>query len=145
MNKRIERIGKIKNFLRFQSGGVTVSEIHEAMVKRMGLDISRKTIERDIIDMVEGKEDAVETLVRFLKDCNEKDYGRKVTVSEIIARGIRKLDAKDLELLQDQTMGVKDSLKQKYKTDKGVEASEDDFVRWLLEEYQPQKNKKKLN
>jgi hypothetical protein len=54
MSKRIERVGKIKNFLRFQSGGVTVSEIHEAMVKRMGLDISRKTIERDIIDMVDG-------------------------------------------------------------------------------------------
>ena len=53
MNKRIERIGKIKNFLRFQSGAVTVSEIHEALVKRMNLDISRKTIERDIIDMVE--------------------------------------------------------------------------------------------
>ena len=53
MNKRIERIGKIKNFLRFQSGAATVSEIHEALVKRMNLDISRKTIERDIIDMVE--------------------------------------------------------------------------------------------
>ena len=53
MNKRIERIGRIKNFLRFQSGAVTVSEIHEALVKRIGLDISRKTIERDIIDMVE--------------------------------------------------------------------------------------------
>jgi hypothetical protein len=53
MNKRIERIGKIKNFLRFQSRGVTVSEIHEAMVKRMGLNISRKSIERDIIDMVD--------------------------------------------------------------------------------------------
>jgi hypothetical protein len=53
MNKRIERIGKIKNFLRFQTGGVTVSEIHEALVKRMSLDISRKTIERDVIEMVE--------------------------------------------------------------------------------------------
>jgi DeoR/GlpR family transcriptional regulator of sugar metabolism len=53
MNKRIERIGKIKNFLRFQSGAVTVSEIHEALVKRLSLDISRKTIERDIINMVE--------------------------------------------------------------------------------------------
>jgi predicted DNA-binding transcriptional regulator YafY len=53
MNKRVERLRKIRNFLRLQSGGVTVSEIHEAMVKRMDLDISRKTIERDIIEMVE--------------------------------------------------------------------------------------------
>ena len=54
MNKRIERFGKIKNFLRFQSGAVTVSEIHEALVKRIGLNVSRKTIERDIVDMVEA-------------------------------------------------------------------------------------------
>jgi hypothetical protein len=90
-----------------------------------------------------GKEDAVDTLVRFLKECNEKDYGRKVTVSDIIARGIRKLDVKDMELLQEQSMGLKDSLKQKYKTEKGVEATEDDFIRWLLEEYQPQKHRRR--
>jgi hypothetical protein len=53
MNKRIERLRKIRNFLRLQSGGVTVSEIHEAMVNRLDLKISRKTIERDVIDMVE--------------------------------------------------------------------------------------------
>lgn len=92
-----------------------------------------------------GKEDAVGTLVKFLKDCNEKDYGRKVTVSDIIARGIRKLDSKDMELLQEQSMGLKDSLRQKYKSEKGVEASDDEFIRWLLEEYSPNKNKKKLN
>jgi hypothetical protein len=90
-----------------------------------------------------GKEDAVETLVRFLKECNEKDYGRKVTVSDIIARGIRKLDAKDIELLQEQSMGLKDSLRQKYKTEKGVEASDDEFIRWLLDEYTPQKHKRR--
>jgi hypothetical protein len=92
-----------------------------------------------------GKEDAVDTLVRFLKECNEKDYGRKVTVSDIIARGIRKLDIKDMELLQEQSMGLKDSLKQKYKNEKGETGSDDEFIRWLLEEYQPQRNKKKLN
>ena len=92
-----------------------------------------------------GKEDAVETLGRFLKDCNEKDYGRKVTISDIIARGIRKLDIKDMELLQEQSMGLKDSMRQKYKTEKGVEATDDEFIRWLLEEYTPQKLKKKLN
>lgn len=91
-----------------------------------------------------GKEDAVGTLVKFLKECNEKDYGRKVTVSDIIARGIRKLDPKDIELLQEQSMGLKDSLRQKYKTEKGVEATEDEFIRWLLEEYQPGKLKKKV-
>lgn len=91
-----------------------------------------------------GKEDAVETLGKFLKDCNEKDYGRKVTISDIIARGIRKLDIKDMELLQEQSMGLKDSLRQKYKNEKGETGSEDDFVRWLLEEYQPQKLKKKV-
>lgn len=92
-----------------------------------------------------GKEDAVETLNKFLRECNEKDYGRKVTLSDIIARGIRKLDEKDIGLLQDQSMGLKDTLKHKYKQEKGTEASDDEFVRWLLEEYQQPKNKKKLN
>lgn len=89
-----------------------------------------------------GKEDAVGTLVRFLKECNEKDYGRKVTVSDIIARGIRKLDSKDMELLQEQSMGLKDSLRQKYKSEKGVEATDDEFIRWLLEEYTAGKKKR---
>lgn len=91
-----------------------------------------------------GKEDAVETLNKFLRDCNEKDYGRKVTLSDIIARGIRKLDVKDMELLQEQSMGLKDSLRQKYKIEKGVEATEDEFVRWLLNEYSHKQKKKIL-
>ena len=92
-----------------------------------------------------GKEDAVDTLKKFCEECNTKDYGKKITVSDIIARGLRKLEFKDMELLQEQSMGLKDSLRQKYKTEKGVEASDDEFVRWLLEEYTPQKQKKKLN
>ena len=92
-----------------------------------------------------GKEDAVETLNKFLKDCNNKDYGRKITVSDIVARGLRKLDQKDLNLLQEQSMGLKDSLRQKYKEEKGCEATEDEFVRWLLEEYTSLKKNRKLN
>lgn len=92
-----------------------------------------------------GKEDAVDTLNKFLKDCNEKDYGRKITVSDVISRGLRKLDIKDIGLLQEQSMGLRDSLRQKYKVEKGVEATEDEFVRWLVEDYQPHKQRKKLN
>jgi hypothetical protein len=51
MNNKEERKRKIKNFLRFQTRPVTVSEIHEAITNRLGLEISRKTIERDILDM----------------------------------------------------------------------------------------------
>jgi hypothetical protein len=49
-----------------------------------------------------------------------------------------------MELLQEQSMGLKDSLRQKYKTEKGVVATDDEFIRWLLEEYQPGKLKKKV-
>jgi hypothetical protein len=38
-----------------QSEPFTVTEIHEALSLRMGLDISRKTIERDIIEMVDNQ------------------------------------------------------------------------------------------
>lgn len=55
MTIKNERINKIKIFLRMQSLPVTVTEIHEALSKRMHLKISRKTIERDMIEMVEVK------------------------------------------------------------------------------------------
>jgi DeoR/GlpR family transcriptional regulator of sugar metabolism len=53
MKSKIERIKKIRSFLRLQSSPQTISEIHEAMNKRLGLDISRKTIERDICELME--------------------------------------------------------------------------------------------
>lgn len=55
MSTKIERIKKIKSFLRLQSSPVSVSEIHEALSKRMHLDISRKTIERDMSELIDGK------------------------------------------------------------------------------------------
>lgn len=54
MTKKSERIKKIKNFLRMQPKSSTVSEIHEALSKRMHLAVSRKTIERDIIEMADN-------------------------------------------------------------------------------------------
>ncbi len=36
-----------------QSGPVSVTEIHEALTKRVNLDVSRKTIERDMIELTE--------------------------------------------------------------------------------------------
>ena len=55
MNIKTDRINKIKSFLRMQASPVTVTEIHEALSKRMHLDVSRKTIERDMIEMFEMK------------------------------------------------------------------------------------------
>ena len=55
MSKKIDRIKRIRSFLRLQSEAMRVSEIHEALAKRQGIDVSRKTIERDISDMVEDK------------------------------------------------------------------------------------------
>jgi predicted DNA-binding transcriptional regulator YafY len=36
-----------------QTSPMTVTEIHEALSKRMHLDVSRKTIERDMVLMIE--------------------------------------------------------------------------------------------
>ena len=55
MNIKNDRINKIKSLLRMQASPVTVTEIHEALSKRMHLDVSRKTIERDMIEMMELK------------------------------------------------------------------------------------------
>jgi predicted DNA-binding transcriptional regulator YafY len=53
MSKKKDRLSKIKNFLRRQSVAVTISEIHDALSKRMHLEVSRKTIERDVKDLVD--------------------------------------------------------------------------------------------
>jgi molybdopterin-biosynthesis enzyme MoeA-like protein len=55
MNTKLERLKKIKNLIRSQSSPLTISEIHEALVKRLGLEVSRKTIERDIDDLIEAR------------------------------------------------------------------------------------------
>ncbi len=55
MSIKNERIKKIKNFLRIQSTAVSVTEIHEALSKRMHLDVSRKTIERDVVSLADKK------------------------------------------------------------------------------------------
>ena len=45
----------IKNFLGMQSEPLTVTAIHEALSLRMNLDISRKTIERELIEMLDNQ------------------------------------------------------------------------------------------
>ena len=54
MNSKIQRMKKIKSFLRLQSSPQSITQIHEALVRRLGLEISRKTIERDIDDLLEA-------------------------------------------------------------------------------------------
>ncbi len=53
MSLKTDRRNKIKSFLRIQSSPVTVTEIFDALKKRMNLDVSRKTIERDMFEMAE--------------------------------------------------------------------------------------------
>ena len=55
MSTKIERMNKIKSFLRIQSSSVTITEIHDALSRRMHLKISRKTIERDVVEMTESQ------------------------------------------------------------------------------------------
>ena len=53
MIRKPERHKKIKSFLRLQSSALTVSEIHDALTTRINLKVSRKTIERDMDEMIE--------------------------------------------------------------------------------------------
>lgn len=55
MKARDIRWQKIKNYLRMQSSPSSVSEIHEALTRRMNIEVSRKTIERDLLDLVEER------------------------------------------------------------------------------------------
>jgi predicted DNA-binding transcriptional regulator YafY len=55
MNAKLQRLKKIRSFLRSQSGPRTVTEIHDALVNRLGEDVSRKTIERDVDELIESR------------------------------------------------------------------------------------------
>jgi hypothetical protein len=55
MYSKSERLNKIKVFLRMQSSAASVTEVHEALVKRMNLKISRKTVERDLVELEESE------------------------------------------------------------------------------------------
>ena len=55
MNAKQQRLKKIKSFLRLQSSPQSITEIFEALVSRLGEDISRKTIERDLDQLIEER------------------------------------------------------------------------------------------
>ena len=55
MNAKLNRLKKIRSYLRTQSSPQTITEVFEALVKRLGEDISRKTIERDMDELIEAR------------------------------------------------------------------------------------------
>ena len=55
MNSKMTRFNKIRSILRLQSGPLSISEIHDGLCKRLGIEISRKTVERDLVEMLEAQ------------------------------------------------------------------------------------------
>jgi predicted DNA-binding transcriptional regulator YafY len=55
MNTKQQRLKKIRSFLRSQSDPQTISEVFDALVNRHGEEVSRKTIERDLDELLEAK------------------------------------------------------------------------------------------
>lgn len=51
MSTKVIRINKIKSFLRMQTSPVTITEIHHALNYRLQIKVSRKTIERDMLEL----------------------------------------------------------------------------------------------
>jgi len=57
MNLKVIRIIKIKKFISGQSNRpMTISEIHDGIYEALQVDVSRRTIQRDIISMIEDGE-----------------------------------------------------------------------------------------
>lgn len=55
INSKLVRLKKIRSFLKHQSYPQSISEIHDALIRRLGVDVSRKTIERDVLEMEEDR------------------------------------------------------------------------------------------
>jgi len=90
-----------------------------------------------------GREEAVGILVRFLKECNEKDFGKKITYSDIIAKALMKLTDKDIEVIKRQAMGHKGQILKLFRDSGKDDGSDETFYAWLATDYDP-KNLKKI-
>jgi predicted DNA-binding transcriptional regulator YafY len=55
MNAKLQRFKKIRSYLRKQPVAQSVTEIYQALFKIPGEDVSRKTIERDMDELVESQ------------------------------------------------------------------------------------------
>lgn len=82
MNRKSVRLVRLLNFLRLQSAPLTVTEIHEALVDRLDLQASRRTITRDLEELLEDgliKSDGIPK--RFFL-CNENEVILRLTREE---------------------------------------------------------------
>jgi predicted DNA-binding transcriptional regulator YafY len=105
MKSKIMRIKKIRSHLRLQSNPSTITEIHEALTRRQGLEVSRKTVERDLDELVEAK------VVMFTPGLPTRYTLRPIEEVEIILtiEEVRKLISL-LDEKSDLTMKLKRSL-----------------------------------
>jgi predicted DNA-binding transcriptional regulator YafY len=55
MNAKFQRLNKIRSFLRSQSDPQTITEVYEALINRLGESVSRKTVERDLDELIESR------------------------------------------------------------------------------------------
>jgi hypothetical protein len=90
-----------------------------------------------------SKEAAVEKLNLFILECKKKDFGRKITVSDIIAFAIMKLETSDIKTIQEQGMGKMDRLRKEFRDSGPAATEDDDFADWLISK-SFQKTKSKL-
>lgn len=84
MKSKAERIKKIRSFLRHQSDPQSITEIYGALRNRFGLEVSRKTIERDVLQMEEEgfiRAHEVRPFRNYLRDPPEIDI--RLTLEEV--------------------------------------------------------------
>lgn len=90
-----------------------------------------------------NKEAAMEKLNHFMLECSKKDFGKKITFSDVIAFALMKLESKDIKTIQEQGMGKMDRLRKEFRDSGPAATEDDDFADWLISK-SFQKNKSKL-
>ena len=91
-----------------------------------------------------GREEAAEVLIRILEECKSNDFGRKISYSDIIAKGLMKLNERDIEQLKRQAMGIKGGIMKMFKESGKDDGTDESFYTWLATEYDSKNLKKFL-
>lgn len=84
MSTKAHRLQKIKECMRMRGDDLTITEIYESIVKSYHIDVSRKTIQRDMEELIEKKivRQKEGSPLKFTLIQN-KSYNIKLTINEI--------------------------------------------------------------
>lgn len=68
------------------------------------MDVAKEDLQYKFFVDLRSEREVLETILKLLKEANNKSYGREITFKDLVIYGIPKLNSKDLEKIQEQSL-----------------------------------------